>query len=263
MDDMTSELSERDMADLCAFADGTLPAERREEIQARVAASPRLLELVERQRRSLAATTALAAEPVPGSLSEVLQARSRARVSAGRGRRRLALLLSAAGVMAAVVVAFLVIDLSSKTPAPSVADAARFALAPPAGPPPAAVAGTQRLAASVQELPFPDLSRAFGWRAVGVRRGRLGGRDATTVYYARGAHRVGYVIVAGPALPLPGSATSTTLSGVRFQGLSVGGRPMITWRRHGHTCVMIGDVSRAQLLTLASWRGGGSMDYSG
>jgi anti-sigma factor RsiW len=38
------------MAELSALADGTLPADRRAEVEARVAASPELQELVERQR---------------------------------------------------------------------------------------------------------------------------------------------------------------------------------------------------------------------
>ena len=40
------------MADLSALADGTLPAERREEVEGRVAASPGLQELLERQLAS-------------------------------------------------------------------------------------------------------------------------------------------------------------------------------------------------------------------
>lgn len=68
MSDLLSSLSERELAELSAFADGTLPPERRAEVQARVAASPELLELVERQRRTVAATQALSTEEPPESL---------------------------------------------------------------------------------------------------------------------------------------------------------------------------------------------------
>jgi anti-sigma factor RsiW len=37
---VASELSEQELAELCALADGTLPAERRAAVEARVAASP-------------------------------------------------------------------------------------------------------------------------------------------------------------------------------------------------------------------------------
>ena len=253
------ELSERDMADVCAFADGSLPAPRRAEFEARVAASPELRRAVERQRRSLLATQALASEPVPASLTAAVDARWTGR--ARRSRRRLAIALSAAGVLAAVVLAFVVLSLSGGPAAPTVADAARLAGQPSNGPPPATLSGTAKLAAAVQGLPFPDLSRPFGWRAVGIRQGRVGGREATVVYYGKDGRRVGYAIVAGPALPRPAGSASTTVSGVRFQTMSLQGRSVVTWRRHGHTCVMIGNVPPAELLTLASWHHGGSESY--
>ena len=253
MADMICDMSEREMADLCAFADGSLPARRRAEIEARLAASPHLRELVERQRLSLAATRTLAAEPLPASLAARIESGAPSR-KARRGRGGLALALSAAGVLA-VVALFFILSLSGGPAAPSVADAAQLAITAPSGPPPPAVAGTTQLAADVQGLPFPDLSREYGWRAVGMRKGRVGGRDATVVYYAKDGRRVGYAIVAGPALPRPGNGASTTLDGVQYQTLSLRGRPVVTWRRLGHTCVMIGNTSRGELLTLASWRG--------
>ena len=66
------------MADLSALADGTLPPDRRAEVEARVAASPELRELLERQRRALLAVQAIAAEEVPESLQVAVEARRRA-----------------------------------------------------------------------------------------------------------------------------------------------------------------------------------------
>jgi anti-sigma factor RsiW len=261
MTDIIFKLSERDLAELCAFADGTLSHDRRAEVEARVGASPELLELVERQRRSLRATHALASEHVPASLAAAIAARSRHVHARPAGRRRLTLALSAVGVLAAVVVAFSVLSLSGGQASPSLADAAKLAVEPPGGSAPAAVVGTGRLAVSVQGVPFPDLSRALGWRAVGVRHGRVGGRDATVVYYAKAGRQVGYVIVAGPVLPRPAVAQSTTLAGIQYLTLSLQGRRAVTWRRLGHTCLMIGSVPQAELLTLASWDRGGSETY--
>ena len=251
MDDPITRLSDQEMADVCAFADGTLPPSRRGEMEARVAASPELTALVARQRQALAATQTLAAEPVPFSLRASIDGlRPR---KAPRGRRRLGLVLSAAGVLAAVAIVFVVLSVGGGPVAPSVADAAQLALRPPDGPPPAAVAGTPTLAASVGGVSFPDLQASYGWRPVGVRRGQVGGRSTTVVYYQKGGQRIGYAIVDGPALTRPESGASTTRSGVEFRTLALQGQQVVTWRNGGHTCVMIGPVPAGELVTLASW----------
>ena len=249
------------MAELCALADGTLPAERCAEVEARVAASPELQELLERQRRSVTATRALASEPVPASLEAAVEA-SRQRSAPRRRGRRLTVGLSLAGVLTVVVAAILVLTMGGGPGAPSVPNAARLAAQPPDGPAPAAsgTGGTQ-LAADVQGVAFPDLSGSYGWRATGVRHGRLGGRDATVVHYAKDGRNIAYAIVAGPSLPRPPDAQTTTLGGVQFQTLSVDGRHVVTWRREGHTCVLIGDAPSAELLALASWSGGDAVGY--
>src|SRR5437764_15235645 len=85
---MAGQLSSEEMADLCSLADGTLPAERRSEVEARVAASPELQELLERQRQAVLATQMLAAEErVPEPLQATLETRARD-LGAGRGRSR-------------------------------------------------------------------------------------------------------------------------------------------------------------------------------
>jgi hypothetical protein len=101
---------------------------------------------------------------------------------------------------------------------------------------------------------FPDFARTYGWQAVGIRRGRLGGRDATVVVYRKGGRRLGYAIVAGTGLPRPEAAHSTVIRGVEYQTLRLSGRTAVTWRRLGHTCVLLGQAARAELLKLASWR---------
>lgn len=242
------------MAELCALADGTLPAERRAEVEARVAASPELQELLERQRRTVLAAQTLAAEEVPESLRAAVEARRHALGSArGRGRRLAPrfVLAGAAAVAAAVVAA---IVLSGGPGAPTVADAARLATQAPTGAAPAPVgeSGT-RLAIAVQNVAFPDFARAYGWRALGVRRGRVDGRDATVVFYGKDGRRLGYVIVAGAGLSRPSRARATVIRRVEYQTLRLSDRLAVTWRRGGHTCVLIGDATRAELVKLASW----------
>jgi anti-sigma factor RsiW len=242
-------LSTQELADLAALADGTLPAERRAEVEARVAESPELLELVARQRQAVTATQMLEDDPVPPSLYETVE-RSRPRPRARRPAFRLAL----AGGLAVVVAVVSAIVFSGGVGGPTVADAAQLAISAPTGPAPAAVGGSPgRLDAEVEGVVFPNLARAYGWRPVGVRHGKVDGRTATVVYYARGTRRIAYVIVGGSSLPRPSKGVKTTADGVEYQVLRLNGRLAITWRRGGRTCVLIGDASPVELLALASW----------
>jgi len=242
-------LSTQELADLSALADGTLPAERRAEVEARVAASPELLELVERQRQSVTATQTLESDPVPASLYETVD-RSRRRPRAGRPAFRLAL----AGGIAVVAAVVSAIVLSGGVGGPTVADAAEFASTAPTGSAPAVVSGSPgRLDAEVEGVVFPNLARAYGWRPVGIRHGKVDGRSATVVYYANGTRRIAYVIVGGSSLARPSKGDETTADGVEYQVLRLNGRLAVTWRRGGRTCVLIGNASPAELLALASW----------
>jgi anti-sigma factor RsiW len=245
---MAGELSTGEQADLAALADGTLPEDRRAEVEARVAASPRLQELVERQRQAVTALRLVATEEPPASLQAAVDERIR---PTRRPRFAPKLALATAAAVAAAVVAAVV--LSEGPGAPTVADAARLAIEAPnaATPAPAGTAGT-RLALAVDGVPFPDLSQFAGWEAVGSRRERVEGRDATVVYYRKGARRLGYVIVAGAGLRRP-EAQATVIRNEPYQTLRLSGRPAVTWRRGGHTCVLLGQATQRELLRLASW----------
>lgn len=255
MTDLASGLSPEEMAELAALADGSLPAERRAEVEARVAASPELKELLERQRQALLATQALEAEEVPASLRAAVEAR-RQEIGARRRRgRRFAPRLALAGVagIAAAVVAAVV--LTGGPGAPSVADAARLTTEPPnAAAPPPVRSGSTRLAQYVEGLAFPNFAEWAGWHAVGVRRGRVDGRSATVVFYEKEGKRLAYVIVAGSGLPPPSTGETSLIEGVAYQTLTLDGRLVVTWRRGGHTCVLIGQASPTELLRLASWQ---------
>jgi hypothetical protein len=67
--------------------------------------------------------------------------------------------------------------------------------------------------------------------------------------------------VSGSGLPKPSDVGETVRRGVEYETLSSGGHPVVTWERLGHTCVLIGDAPPAELLTLASWRAGGALNY--
>jgi anti-sigma factor RsiW len=237
------------MADLAALADGTLPEDRRAEVEARVAASPELQELLDRQREAVAALQTASAEEVPSSVRHAVEAHLPS-VRRGRTRRLVPrlVLATAAAVAGAVIAAVL---LTSGPGAPTIADAARLAGRAPNRPAPAEV-GT-RLAVGVQGVRFPNLAWPYGWRAVGVRQGRVDGRAATVVFYGKGARRLAYVIVSGAALSRPGKAAEATVDGVEYQTLRLTNQLAVTWRRGGHTCVLLGQAGRTELLRLASW----------
>jgi anti-sigma factor RsiW len=259
MSDAASRLSEAEMAELCALADGTLPVERRSVVEARVAASPELRALLERQRRSVAATRALESEPVPMSLREAVGGKRSRRASRGR-RPWLFPRIAMAGGLAVVIGVVAAVVLSGGPGAPTVAEAARFAAATPSEPAPASAGDGIRLAVDVDGVVFPDLS-SYGWRAVGVRRGEVEGRSATAVVYEKGGRRIAYAVVEGGGLSRPAAAGRTTREGVLFQTLRVDGRLVVTWRRLGHTCVLIGPAPRSELLAMAGWRGDGTLRY--
>ena len=251
---MVGRLSSQEMAELCGLADGTLPAERRDEVETRVAASPELQELLERQRRAVLAAQTLEADEVPEALQANVDARARTlAVTRGRPRRRV-VRLALAGAAAVVAAAVAAVFLSVGPGAPTVADAARLGTQPTTepAPPPTGEAGT-KLALAVEGIPFPNLTRFAGWRAVGARHARIDGRDATVVVYRKDGRRLGYVIVGGAGLPRPSGAQATVIRRAEYQSLPFNNGIAVTWRRGGHTCVLIGRATRRELLRLASW----------
>lgn len=256
MDDLFDKLGEREIADACAYADGTLPAARRMEVEARVLASPELTALVQRQRRALALTAALAADQPPPSLRGAIGALRPEPGGARRARRRRrGLALSAAGALVAVLVAVAVLSGGGGPAGSQVASAADLALLSPSGPAPAAGGRPGRLDVSFAGITFPDYRGAYGWSAAGTRPGTVGGRQATVVYYEKAGRRIGYAIVDGAALPLPDGAARTVRSGVAYLSFAYRGQNVVTWREAGHTCVLAGPVPATQLVALASWAG--------
>jgi anti-sigma factor RsiW len=252
--DLPVQLTAEEMAELSALADGSLPPERRAEVEAQVAASPELQTLLERQRLAVRAMQTLGEEEVPRSLQANVDARRRALGERGRRGRRLLPRIALAGAAAVTVAVVLAVVLGGGPAGPTVADAARLATQPPTAPAPAPAgsAGT-RLALGVQGVVFPDYARADGWRALGVRRGRVDGRDATVVVYGKDGRRLGYVIVGGDALERPAEGRTTVVDGVEYEALRLNGRRAVTWHRGGHTCVLLGEATHAELLRLASW----------
>jgi hypothetical protein len=251
--------SEPDVADVTALADGSLPADRRPDVERRVAASPALRELLRAQTTSVGAVRR-AAGPAPAGLRARIETeRRRASGPAPLLPRRVAV---AAAFAVAVVAAVVLIALPSGSPrSPTVAQAAALSGRDASAPPPRRYDGLPLLDREVDGLHFPRWQDRFRWRASGVRVDRLGGRRATTVFYDRAGKRIGYTIVAGRALRLP-AGRSSRRNGVGLRSLRSGDRIVVTWRRKGRTCVLSGTgVRDRELLALAAWRAGGRLAY--
>jgi hypothetical protein len=247
-------LNPREQADLSALADGTIDPARRAAVEARIAASPELTALYERERRVVEMVhRANAAERAP--------ARLRARVEAQRpsprvrARRRAGYASAFAAALAAVVLALVLLLPGGSPGAPSVSQAAALAALGPTHPAPAPdrSAPSVKLGRSVEEVYFPNWMRSFGARAVGERSDGLGGRPAVTVYYRWHGKTLAYTIVGLPPLAEP-AGRATRWNSTELRTLKVDDRFVVTWRRDGHTCVLSGKgVSPAELQKLAAW----------
>lgn len=224
-----------------------------------MARSPELQARLREQRRSVAATRTLARlERAP----DALRRQHRALVG-GRRRRSPAVALGLAG--AAGALAWSLTALGGGQATLTVAQAQTIAARPattrvaePAADDHVALPGVQAAG-----LPFPYWEDAFGWHATGARWDRVDGRMLTTVFYARGAERIAYTIVSGDALPPVEVARTTVRGGTVLTGSWSAGRPVVTWLRQGHTCVLSGGrgVSLGALTQLAGWRSHGEIPY--
>ncbi len=256
------DLSDEELADLAQLADGTLDAARRPEVEARVAASPALAAVVERQGAALDALRATADVGAPARLrAEVERARGGRRAGAGRARRPLFAGAIAAAAVVIIAVAVVLPGLSSDDP--SFEDAVALGAQPPAQPAPPVDSGTpQLLNASVDDVAFPNYAAKFGWKAAGAREDDPSGRGAKTVFYEKDGRRIAYTIVSGDALDPPGDARSEERGGVTYRTFRDDGRNVVTWERGGQTCVLSGaEVESAELVGLADWRGKGAIAF--
>jgi anti-sigma factor RsiW len=259
--DPTTGLTHDELADLARLADGTLPPDRRAEVEARVAASPQLSSILERQGVALDALHGTADTGAPARLRAQVDRRRGARRAAGSGRTRAVI----GGAIAATAVALaLILAVSGALSGdPSVGDTAALAQKPATGAAPSGVPGTpQLLRADVDDVRFPNYAAKFGWKPVGVRTDKPSGRSATTVYYAKGSRTIAYTIVSGDPLDPPGAARVTERGGVEYRTFRHDGRTAVTWERGGHTCVLSGTAGRPmELVALADWRGKGTVRF--
>ncbi len=250
-------------AQLARLADGTLPMGERRALRERADSDPQLAAVRDEQARAVALIRRTDEIVAPASLrasvretSEGAAFRARERdplgLSLAGTRWRRGLFMPAATALAIIVAAIVV--KSSATGTPTVAEAARLALAPATMPAPQSdPSNRQLLDLRVGTVPFPAYVRRTGWQATGARRDTLRGRGVTTVFYrAADGSRVGYAIVDGRSLTAP-DGPARTVDGVRYVLGTAGSATLVTWWRDGHTCVIAGSkAGDATLLRLAT-----------
>jgi hypothetical protein len=255
-----NEFDERTLRELTQLADGTLSGRRRAALEERVGASPELAAALERQRAAVAALQGLEVA-APGGLRERVAAERR-RPSAPVRRRRFAFAGGLATAAAAAVLAAVLV-LPTGSGGPTVVEAARLSDLPATqASVPVDPSNPKLLAASGDGVPFPNLEGEFAYREAGARSDELEGRDAKTVFYESGGKRIGYTIISGKAIDPPEGAAEHELNGVALSSIEDGPKRVVTWLRDGRTCVLSADdVSTAELLELASWKGEGAIPF--
>jgi anti-sigma factor RsiW len=266
--DMTSEPtngpSDDQLADLARLADGTLPAERRAEVEAQVAASPELSRILRSQAVTLEALGRAAADTgAPARLRADIERRRAGRRKSRVGSRLVSARAAVVSAGAAVALALALVLPGALSGGLSVSDAAAFAVKPPTQGAPAVGPGTpQLLQAKVDDVPFPNYAKKFGWKPVGARTDHRSGRDALTVFYRKDGRTIAYTIVSGDALDRPSDARATKRGGVEYRTFRVNGRTVVTWERGGRTCVLSSPaVPPSTLVGLADWRGKGAIPF--
>ena len=239
-------------AELTALADGSLDSSA---LLQHVARSPELRAELEAQSRAVAALRTVELVAPAGLRVRIEAERDRARTP--RRRRRLALGGCVASGLAAVALALALALPSAGPGAPTVVQAAQLAQLPAAAR--GAVPGSPKLLDTTAfGLSFPDWGPGPGWQATGVRRDRLEGREAVTVFYEKTGRRIAYTILGGPPIAAPEGAGTASRGETSLRHLSDGSRAVVTWERSGHTCVLSGEgVPRDVLLDLAGWKSAG------
>jgi len=258
-DPSQSEIDEVTRRDLTRFADGSLQGHARAELEVRLGDSPGLRAALERQRVGAAALRGLDLR-APASLRTRLAAAAGTPARRGRRRRFTFAGALAGAAAAAALAAALILPIGSENP--TVPDAAQLAERPATGDVAVDQANPKLLAANVEGVPFPNWSKEFGWRAVGIRSDGLGDRQTRTVLYEHGGKRIAYTIVSGKGIAAPSDASTTRRNGVNLHAFADRGRRVVTWWRNGRTCVLSASgVGDRELLKLASWKGDGAVPF--
>ncbi len=187
---------------------------------------------------------------------------------AGRvGRRPLSfgrMGFAAGGVaLVAVVLVVIMLVVSRSVPGDQIIAQAAAAHAKPVERPAPQEQSPTLLAFERVGVTFPAWRTTFRWDAVGERADRAEGRDIATVLYRKDGNAIGYSVISGTGLNAPTGATSVVQEGSTVRVITRGGRTIVVFDRHGHTCVVSAvGVPQATLVELAAWKGQGTVPFA-
>jgi anti-sigma factor RsiW len=268
--DQPHDLSADDEATLVAYVDGRLDPAERTSVETRAASDPSFaaaLALQQEGRDAIATAAESTGAPLAlRSQVEALSARGRRHGDRGpSARTRLGgIRWPGAGLVAGAVAAVLAALVLFGGGGPGVDDVAAAAERQPTAQVATVPPDSKLLGEKVGAVAFPNWIAKFGWKAVGTRTDKIGGRQTRTVFYEKGGKRIAYTIVAGDTLSVPDEATKATREGTKLWSKTYDGRDVVTWKRGGHTCVLSSPRSKVphgKLLELAGWKGKGGVPF--
>jgi hypothetical protein len=254
----TPPIEPRELAELSALADGSLDPSRRAEVSARIAASPELSSLYERERQVVELLhEARSTDRAPASLRARIDAQRPSK--AVRTRRRVGFGGALAGALAILALGLALIVPSGTPGSPSVSQAAALAVLGPNVAAPTPDPDTPaKLDSGIDDVYFPNWTNRFQSPATGARSDHVKGRLAVTVYYQWRGQQLAYTIVSAPALKEPAARMTILQHGTEYRTLHQNGRTIVTWRRANHTCVLSAvGVPAVVLQHLAAWEAPG------
>jgi hypothetical protein len=232
----------------------------------RRADDPALTKVVERQRR-VALSLSSAGPATPPGLAARLASLEHAAEEPHRSRafrvplgtswqpRAVAAVVGALALCAALVVLVTSASSGGRLAATRVADLWTLPATSNAVHP-STSAGAE-LDVSFHGTPYPAYRDREGWHAVGRRSDYVGGKTALTVFYATGARRAAYTVIAGTHVSVPASAMRFVADGVQLAEFNDHGRWIVVFRNHGNSCVLTAaQRERTWLVKLAVWRQG-------
>jgi hypothetical protein len=227
---------------------------------------PRARGALQRQRSVAAALRAGGPAPSP-TLAPPAAAKTarvtdpRSRTLARRGWPVKLIAVTAAVTAAIALVASAIIGASSSGPSarPTAAQVATVWTLPTTGRRVAADrAHPTQLDISYHGIVYPNYHDHEGWHPVAARYDRIGGLPVATVFYQTARRRAAYTVVPATGLAVPAHARRLRVGGLSLREFRSGDRWIVTFEKHGNTCVLTAAAPRERrwLIRLAAWQGG-------
>lgn len=129
---------------------------------------------------------------------------------------------------------------------------------PVAGTPVAAdPAHPAQLNVSFHGIVYPNFHDREGWHPVVLHYDTIRGLRIATVYYKTRARRAAYTVVPIIGVRVPARASHLRIAGLSLTEFRSGDRWIVTFEKHGSTCVLTAGAPRERqwLIQLATWNG--------